>query len=122
MFGSVGEWMYQSLGGLNPGAPAFRKVIVKPQPAGDLEWVNCDFMSVNGMIRSNWKREGGAFVLNVDIPVNCTAEVWIPSAKQARITEGGRPVADIPGIKELGFSNGYTLIDVGSGSYSFRAE
>jgi alpha-L-rhamnosidase len=36
MFGSIGEWFYRSLLGINPAAPGFKKIIIKPQPAGDL--------------------------------------------------------------------------------------
>ena len=36
MLGQVGEWFYRSLLGINTAAPGFEKIIIKPQPAGDL--------------------------------------------------------------------------------------
>ena len=45
MFGSVSEWFFRSLLGINPGAPGFRRIILKPQPAGDLTWAKGTYQS-----------------------------------------------------------------------------
>ena len=36
MFGSVSEWFYKSILGINATAPGFTRFEIKPQPAGDL--------------------------------------------------------------------------------------
>lgn len=99
MFGSVGEWFYQSLGGINQAAPGFSKIQIKPQPAGDLAWVNSSYQSVNGPIVSNWRKGNKTFELQVTIPVNTTAQIWLPSLDGAEITESGSLLNAVPDIK-----------------------
>ena len=50
MFGSVDEWFYRSLLGINAAAPGFKKIIIKPQPAGDLTWAKGSYNSVRGKL------------------------------------------------------------------------
>lgn len=119
MFGSVGEWMYQSLGGITPAAPGFSKIMIKPQPAGDLNWVNCSYKSVNGTIVSNWKKEGDTFELRVKIPANTTAQICLPSSTGSKIMESGCSLNVIQDIKNLGYVDGFTCLEVGSGDYTF---
>jgi alpha-L-rhamnosidase len=116
MFGSISEWFYRSLLGINPGAPGFKKIILKPQPAGDLTWAKGSYRSVQGEIVSDWKINGSKFVYNISIPPNTTAEVYLPSRDGKNIKRDGEDVEDIP------FENGYALIKTGSGNYSFESE
>ena len=116
MFGSVDEWFYKSLLGINAAAPGFEKIIVKPQPAG-LTWAKGHYQSIRGTIRSEWKKENGKFELNVTIPPNTTAEVFLPSKDGQVITEGGKKLGDE--IKNEGLIKGYTKLVIGSGEYRF---
>jgi len=50
MFGSISEWYYRSLLGINAKAPGFRKFEIKPQPAGDLAWARGYYDAVTGKI------------------------------------------------------------------------
>lgn len=119
MFGSVGEWFYRSLLGINAAAPGFKKIILKPQPAGDLTHAKGSFNSVYGKIGSAWEIIDKQFKLNVEIPANTSAEIWIPLQYGTEITEGGKPVSTVDGIKLLRKENGYTVFQTGSGTYSF---
>jgi len=113
MFGSVEEWFYRSLLGINPAAPGFEKIIIKPQPAGDLIWAKGNYQSVRGNIVSEWEKDGNTFSLHVVIPANTTALVYIPSKESAVITEG------VAAIKPLRYEDGYTVIETGSGEYHY---
>ncbi|HET7898063.1 MAG TPA: alpha-L-rhamnosidase C-terminal domain-containing protein, partial [Flavisolibacter sp.] len=89
MFGSVSEWFFRSLLGINAAAPAFQKIIIKPQPAGDLTWAKGSYRSVLGTIKSSWIKGNDGFNLEVEIPANTTAEVWLPARANDRIRESG---------------------------------
>ena len=54
MFGSVSEWFYKALAGIQPAPDAvcFDKIIIAPQPVGDLKWVKAAYESVHGKIVS----------------------------------------------------------------------
>ncbi len=113
MFGSIDEWFYRSLLGINPAAPAFEKIQIKPQPAGDLVWAKGSYSSVKGLIGSDWRLEDGKFSLTVIIPANTTAEVWIKTREGSAVTESGQV------IRPSRFENGYAVVEVGSGTYHF---
>jgi len=119
MFGSVGEWFYRSLLGINAAAPGFKRIIIKPQPAGDLTRAKGSFNSVYGKIGSSWEIIDNYFKLNVEIPANTSAEIWIPLQYGTEITEGEKPVSTVDGIQLLSKKNGYAVFQTGSGTYSF---
>ncbi|MEI8115300.1 MAG: family 78 glycoside hydrolase catalytic domain, partial [Bacteroidia bacterium] len=48
MFGSISEWYYKSLLGINAKAPGFTKIEIKPQPADDLSWAKGHYDAVVG--------------------------------------------------------------------------
>jgi len=113
MFGSVDEWFYRSLLGINAAAPGFEKIIIKPQPAGDLTWAKGSYHSIRGDIVSDWKKEGNTFSLHVSIPPNTTATIYIPAKQNAVITEGGKAMA------ASRYGNGYAMIETGGGDYTY---
>jgi len=116
MFGSVDEWFYRSLLGINGAAPGFRKIIIKPQPAGDLTWAKGSYTSVSGIISSAWKIENDTFNLEVSIPVNTTATIYVPCKTNATVYESGKA------INSLKHENGYAVAEVGSGEYLFSVK
>ncbi|MBD0353419.1 MAG: alpha-L-rhamnosidase, partial [Flavisolibacter sp.] len=122
MFGSISEWFYRSLLGINAAAPGFERILIKPQPAGDLTWAKGNYQSVRGLIGSDWKKEGNRFTLNVSIPANTTAEVWIPVKMNGAVREGNKVISNGPGILQKHYENGYAVLEVGSGDYQFTSE
>lgn len=119
MFGSISEWFYRSVLGINPASPGFEKILIKPQPAGDLTWAKGSYQSVRGIISSDWKKNNNQFDLKVSVPANTTAEVWIKSKENGKITEGGK-ILD-PALL-MRYKNGYAVVNIGSGNYHFVSE
>lgn len=115
MFGSIDEWFYRSLLGINPLAPGYQKIQIKPQPAGDLTWAKGSYTSVKGLIGSDWRLDDGKFRLTAIIPPNTTAEVWIKSKEGSALKESGKVMSP------SGFENGYAVVEVGSGTYHFES-
>jgi alpha-L-rhamnosidase len=113
MFGSIDEWFYRSLLGINATSPGFASLRIQPQPVADLTYAKGFYRSVRGEIRSSWRKENGRMVLQVTIPVNTKAEIWIPAKENATITEGGKTV------KISRYENGYAVVETGSGTYEF---
>ncbi len=122
MFGSVDEWFYSSLLGIKQLAPGFKKITIRPQPAGDLTWAKGAYQSVSGKIVSAWEITGGTFNLHVTIPANTSADVWIRANNGALISEGGTPVQKAAGFKGISYRQGYAVITVGSGEYNFQTK
>jgi len=121
--GSIARWCYRSLGGVrpDPAAPGFKQVIIKPAVVGELTWVKCHHDSPYGRIVSNWKREGQKLTLEVTIPANTTATVYVPAHDAAGVTEGGHTIDGARGVKLLCMNHGAAAYEVGSGSYRFQS-
>ena len=121
MFGSVSEWFYKALAGINPAPDAvgFDKIIIRPQPVGDLKWVKASYDSVHGKVISEWRREAGRFKLRVRVPVGVTATVFVPATGPAQLTESGRPLEQALGVRFLRMEKDHAVLALGSGDYQF---
>ncbi|HEU5122908.1 MAG TPA: family 78 glycoside hydrolase catalytic domain [Verrucomicrobiae bacterium] len=123
MLGQIIEWFYKDVAGIDsdPEGPGFQKIIIRPQPAGDLTWARASYDSIHGKIVSDWKRENGQFILKIRIPANTTATVFLPAKSLDSITESGRPAGQSEGVKFLRQENGRAIFAIGSGEYNFHA-
>jgi alpha-L-rhamnosidase len=115
MFGSIDEWFYRSLLGINPAAAGFEKIVIKPMPVSDLAWAKGSYACVRGVIESEWRLENGKYRLNINIPPNTTATVWVRTKEGGTITESGKAVTP------LIFEDGYAKFETGSGKYAFES-
>jgi len=75
MFGGVGASFYTRLGGIEPLAPGYAKIRVKPVFPAGLDWVETRLRTVRGPIASAWRKDGTVISLEVEIPEGATAVV-----------------------------------------------
>jgi alpha-L-rhamnosidase len=122
-FGSVGEWVWRELAGINPddAQPGFKHFTIHPRPCDGLGWVKARYDSIRGPIASEWKAAAGSFQLHVEIPPNTTATVFVPAKEAAAVTESGKPLAEAPGVKLLRMEPGTAVFSVESGRYDFES-
>ncbi|HVS97869.1 MAG TPA: family 78 glycoside hydrolase catalytic domain [Puia sp.] len=118
MLGHLMEWFYDGLGGL---AVVGAHSVIRPEPVGDIQWAQADYHSPYGTIASHWKRSGGVFDLDVTIPANTMATVWLPAPKDAVLTEGWKAVALRSDVHLLRHDSGWAVFELGSGTYNFRS-
>ncbi len=121
MLGHIMEWFYGGLAGIRPaeGAVAFDKIDIRPEPVGDVTSAKASYQSPYGLIATDWTKTDKAFELTVTIPANTTATIYLPATATARITEGGLPLPQHPGLQEIEFEQGKARIKTGSGTYHF---
>jgi alpha-L-rhamnosidase len=115
--GSVGEWLYRYVAGIDSGTPGYGQMVIRPHPGGNLTHARAEYDSVRGRISSSWKIEDGRFILQALIPPNTTATVHVPSTDD--VTEGGSPVDEAEGLEFVRAGEGETVLAVGSGRYEF---
>ena len=122
MLGQINEWFFHDLAGIqfDPEKPGFRHVVIKPAIVGDLTWVKASYQSTSGLIRSEWKMESGRFTLDVTIPANSSATVFVPAKDTAAVTESGQPAAHAEGVKLLRTDGAVAVFEINSGTYHFR--
>ena len=94
--------VYRSLAGIRPESPGFKSFIIQPYTK-TLDWVKCEHESPYGLIRSNWCKKNGALTMDVFIPGNSTATVYVPGKN---ITERGKPADNSEGVRFFKYENG----------------
>jgi alpha-L-rhamnosidase len=57
--------------------------------------------------------------LDVTIPANTTATIYVPAKTAAAVTESGKPVSQVESVKFLRVEKGTAVFEVGSGIYQF---
>ena len=79
MFGSIGHWLYADLAGLQPGAPGWSTVLVRPRVPSELDRAAASTDTVRGRAAASWRRSGGGrFTLEARIPANARGEIHVP--------------------------------------------
>ncbi|HWH69799.1 MAG TPA: alpha-L-rhamnosidase C-terminal domain-containing protein, partial [Candidatus Sulfotelmatobacter sp.] len=116
-FGAVGEYLYNTIGGISPVSPGYKTIRIQPVPGVGLTWAKTHYESARGLICTAWTNTGTAFHLDVVIPPNTTAQILVPTTNAAGITEGGLLAASSPSVSYLGSSNNCAVYAVGSGHY-----
>ncbi len=137
MLAGVGRLFYESIAGIQEPSyygtrefgPAYGHLNIKPHALGDLKHAQASIKTVRGIISSSWKRTKDSFVLEIEIPVNSTAKVSLPTLglDEFTITEGGKGIwkndfyiNGVEGITDARRDTNWITFDVGSGNYRFK--
>ena len=80
MFGSVIAWFYQTICGIKTDSdkPAYSNIIIKPAAFHGIEWAKASIETIRGFINVKWEKKADYFSLKVEIPANCSSEIYIP--------------------------------------------
>ncbi|WP_302591577.1 family 78 glycoside hydrolase catalytic domain [uncultured Muribaculum sp.] len=79
-YGCVCEWMWKSMAGISAdvSAAGFKRIIMKPVPDKRLGFVNAEYNSAAGLVKSSWKYEGNKWIWNFTVPEGAVALVTLP--------------------------------------------
>ena len=101
-YGCVCEWIWETVAGIAcaADAPGFSKVIMRPVPDSRLGFVDAEYKSAAGVIRSSWRYEGDMWHWNFTVPEGAVAEVTVPGQQDPQEYAAGAyeitvPVSDL---------------------------
>ena len=121
--GSCGEYLFGGIGGIQPASPGYKEIMIRPIIHEGLDWAKMSYESMQGTIATSWKHQGQRVELEVVVPANTTARVYVPSTEGTGIREGGKPAGQSPGVKFLRQeADGRAVFEVGSGTYKFTSQ
>ena len=85
-YGCVCEWIWESVAGIaaDPAVPGFKHIIMKPIFDKRLGYVNAEYNSAAGLIKSAWKYEGDNWTWEFTIPEGATASVTLPGTTEVK--------------------------------------
>ncbi len=123
-FLSIGSWFIEGVAGIQPDPlqPGYKHFVIKPGVVGDLTWASGELDSIHGKIVSDWKIENNKFIVNITVPANTTATVYVPAKKETDVTEGRLAASEAKGVKFLRLENERAVFAVGSGCYRFTSK
>lgn len=118
-YNNIASWFIQGLAGIRPdtASPGFKNAVIRPAVLADLSYVEGSHDTAYGTIESRWKREGETVTMNVSIPANSTATIYVPAVDVKNVTVNGKPANTAPHVEYLKTEGGRVLLRVESGSY-----
>ncbi|MFW9898089.1 MAG: glycoside hydrolase family 78 protein [Candidatus Thorarchaeota archaeon] len=120
--GSIGEWIFRVILGINldENRPGYNHIIIKPMPGDPLTWAKGCYESIHGQIIINWDIENRIFNLEVSIPTNTTATVYLPAESVENTYENEKPIQESKEIKISSYENKTLCLEINSGKYFFK--
>ena len=90
-YGAVLAWIYKIAAGIasDPENPGFKTVVMAPVPDRRLGFVEAEYKSAAGVIKSDWRYEGDKWIWRFTVPEGATAKVKAPGdAEFSRYASG----------------------------------
>ncbi len=122
-FGAVGEWLWRDLAGIqgNDEEPGFKHFTIRPRPGAGVTWLNSRYDSIRGPIQSQWILNGDRMTLDVTVPANTTATIYVPARSADVVTESNLRLTQALGVKLLRMDGETAVLAVESGHYCFHS-
>ncbi len=122
-YGAIGDWMYRVMAGLDTyeDGVGYKHIKIQPHIGGGFTYAAASLQTNYGKLSSAWKITAGKMVLDIEIPANTTATVYVPAKDAGTITENGMLLSSLKNITVTGVENGYVILQIGSGKFSFEA-
>jgi len=86
--GAVANFLHTIVGGISHLEPGWKRILIRPQPGGNLSWAKTSYLSVYGLVRCNWHINSGFLHVECQIPPNCQAQVEIPGRESVEVGSG----------------------------------
>lgn len=85
-YGVVCGWIWESVAGIAADVknPGFKHIIMSPIPDKRLGFVDAEYHSAAGIIKSNWKYVGDKWIWQFTIPQGATATVTLPGENTSK--------------------------------------
>jgi alpha-L-rhamnosidase len=129
MFGSITEFFYKNLAGIEPSSPGYKEISISPQLVGDLTHASATVQTMYGEIGSKWEKQGNSIIFNINIPANTKAKLVLQKnafkeniklkESDTIIWEKGQLKSQVDGIELIQELSDCFKITIMSGSYNF---
>jgi alpha-L-rhamnosidase len=120
-YGAIGDWMYRVIAGLDTyeDGPGYKHIKIQPHPGGGLTNATATLQTYYGTASSGWSVNGNDLTLDVEIPANTTADIYLPASSEGTITESGIALSAQKDVKVATTDDQYIMVKTGSGKYHF---
>jgi alpha-L-rhamnosidase len=117
--GSVGEWLWRSVAGIDQGpeSVAYRDLVIEPHFGPRLDWVTARFDSPRGLVQVRWRRQDSDIEVEVEIPPGRPAEVRLAATSATAIMIDGISIDEHPFAGLLSSGGGQIRFTLAPGSW-----
>ncbi|HEY2648668.1 MAG TPA: family 78 glycoside hydrolase catalytic domain, partial [Puia sp.] len=114
-YGAIGDWMYRNITGLDTydDGPGYKKIRIRPHTGGNLSSASAELKTGYGKLSVNWKISAGNFSMDIEIPANTTASIFVPASTAETISENGKSLSDEKEIIVKGKQGNYIELQTG---------
>ena len=120
MLGHVMEWFYTGLAGIQQAenSVAYKEIEIKPELVEGLSFVKGSIKTPYGKIRSEWKKTNENIQMEIEIPFNTTAKIYLPTndTKAVKIKDANDEVIS----PDLITGKNNLTAEIGSGTYKIE--
>eukprot|EP01136_Pigoraptor_vietnamica_P012657 Opistho-1_new@52826 len=120
-YGAIGDWMYRVMVGLDTyeDGTGYKHSKIQPHIGGGFTNAAASLQTYYGKLSNSWKVTGDQLLMEVEVPANTTATVFVPAKSADAITESGTAITQSKDIKLLETKEGAVKLSLGSGKYQF---
>ncbi|MFT4154491.1 family 78 glycoside hydrolase catalytic domain [Parafilimonas sp.] len=117
-YGAIGDWMYRKMAGLDTyeDGAGYKHIKIMPHIGGGFTQAKASLKTYYGTASSGWVVNGNTITIDVAIPPNTTATIYIPAKDASAVTESGKALQGNATMED-----GYVVVNVGSGTYQFTS-
>jgi len=122
-YGSIGNWLYKNVAGIDMdnSAPAYKRIRIEPKFAGiELTYAKASYNTMYGKILSSWTLTDEEVKIDLEIPPNTTAEVFLPYATVSDVLESENLLINAIDIGSYFEKEDGVHLTIGSGVYCFK--
>ncbi|KAA9035645.1 Bacterial alpha-L-rhamnosidase [Ginsengibacter hankyongi] len=123
-YGAIGDWMYRKMVGLDTyeDGVGYKHIKIQPHIGGGFTYASASLQTYYGKVSNSWKIENHKILMDVEIPANTKATVFVPAESADAIKESGNVLSQVLGIKLKNSKDGYVALELGSGTYHFEIQ
>lgn len=117
-YGCIGDWMYRKMVGIDTyeDGVGYKHIRIQPHPQKSITHAQAALKTYYGTVATQWDIHGNDLSMDVTVPANTTATIYIPAKTAAAVTESGKPLG-----WETTADGDYIVLKVGSGLYHFHS-
>lgn len=121
-YGSIVEWMYRYMCGLNPDEknPGFKEFVIKPYPDKRFDYAKAEYRSVYGLIESGWRKEENGWKFNLTVPFDTRATFVIEERLSGEVSVEATGNTDAEDFCKMLNDNRQAVLQ--PGSYEIRVK
>ena len=109
--GAALSWLWRKAAGIasDPTNPGFRTVIMAPQPDRRIGFVQAEYRSPAGIVKSAWRYEGDKWIWDFTVPRAAVAAVTLPGQNASRLYDAGKHHVELELVGLKLFAGGETV-------------